>query len=318
MLYFLRAGHSSIKPGESVYNVSVRIIKKYISSARKNERGIKRDINSDYLHDYRVGLRKVRSLLSMFRGVFPEEECRTVRKKLGYIMKKTNRLRDLDVHLLEKDRFFEMAPDEFQRGLVIMFDLIREDRREAMAGVRNFLCSSGYIDIQREISGVLKRPSDAARGPDAGVGVYDYAVKRIAEHYNDAMAVALSISPESTYKDIHKLRIECKKLRYIINFFQPLFSLSEVNEILLSLEGVQDVLGRYNDLSVQIEYLSSFTSRYKLPSEDIAAVELSTAFVIESLKNLLAECREEADSQITMFTGEEAKKKYMNLFGNSG
>jgi len=65
--------------------------------ARQNEDGIKADYDTEFLHDYRVSLRKVRSVLSLFKG-----ENIALKQAFSDIMKGTNQLRDLDVYLLDK------------------------------------------------------------------------------------------------------------------------------------------------------------------------------------------------------------------------
>jgi len=64
---------------------------------------------------------------------------------------------------------------------------------------------------------------------------------------------------------MHALRIECKKLRYLIEFFAGLFPANEIALLSRYLKKLQDNLGEFNDLCIQQEYLLSLAA--ELPGE---------------------------------------------------
>ncbi len=54
---------------------------------------------------------------------------------------------------------------------------------------------------------------------------------------------------------VHQLRINCKKLRYLMEFFAPLFPENEIKTLIKALKLLQDNLGNFNDYSVQQIFL---------------------------------------------------------------
>ena len=54
-----------------------------------------------------------------------------------------------------------------------------------------------------------------------------------------------------TDEDLHNLRIDCKKLRYLLEFFTSLFPKTQMKLLIKQLKQLQDNLGDFNDLSVQ-------------------------------------------------------------------
>lgn len=66
------------------------------------------------------------------------------------------------------------------------------------------------------------------------------------------------INETSPDKNLHQLRIECKKLRYLLEFFTSLFPQDEIAFLIGQLKKLQDNLGRFNDLSIQQEKLNHF------------------------------------------------------------
>src|SRR6185369_7776489 len=51
-----------------------RIVRTILEIAMRNVPGILNDLDTEFLHDYRICLRKIRSLLSLVKGVYPAGE----------------------------------------------------------------------------------------------------------------------------------------------------------------------------------------------------------------------------------------------------
>jgi CHAD domain-containing protein len=64
-----------------------------------------------------------------------------------------------------------------------------------------------------------------------------------------------AIGPDSPPKELHALRIQAKKLRYLLDAVRPLYDEAEVERPLAVLKKLQDVLGGYHDAMVQQELL---------------------------------------------------------------
>jgi CHAD domain-containing protein len=50
---------------------------------------------------------------------------------------------------------------------------------------------------------------------------------------------------------VHRLRIDCKKLRYLLEFFRNVFEPKSITPMVHSLRQLQDHLGDFNDLELQ-------------------------------------------------------------------
>ena len=106
---------------EPSIEVAADIIRTYLAVARQNEAGVIADIDTEFLHDYRVSLRRVRSVLSLFKGVFSPEQTDALKREFSDLMAPTGRVRDLDVYLLEKDIYFNLIPPNLHQGAEAMF-----------------------------------------------------------------------------------------------------------------------------------------------------------------------------------------------------
>ena len=67
---------------------------------RANEAGVRAALDTEFLHDYRVAVRRTRSALSQLKGVFDPSRLAPFRKEFAWLGEVTGPLRDLDVYLL--------------------------------------------------------------------------------------------------------------------------------------------------------------------------------------------------------------------------
>jgi len=82
-------------------------------------------------------------------------------------------------------------------------------------------------------------------------------------------AMSAAIDSQSADEKIHELRIEFKKLRYLIEFFVDLLPKRRTGKIAGKIKKIQTILGNYNDYCIQIEFLSGYV--------DDTRVEMSKA-----------------------------------------
>ena len=83
----------------------------------------------------------------------------------------------------------------------------------------------------------------------------DFACRLVLKRYGKVCKIARSIDGKTADDVIHQLRIHCKKLRYLMEFFSPLFPENEIKTLIKSLKVLQDNLGNFNDYSVQQKFL---------------------------------------------------------------
>lgn len=93
----------------------------------------------------------------------------------------------------------------------------------------------------------------------------DRAAGKLGVKVNDAFPVVLSDS--SKVEELHRLRKDCKKLRYILEMVPPAGrkKYERAVSLALALEELQDMLGAIRDSDITIEYLQG--SRTKVAGE---------------------------------------------------
>ena len=67
---------------------------------------------------------------------------------------------------------------------------------------------------------------------------------------------------------LHRLRIDAKKLRYLLEFFHSLYPAPEINARIKELKRLQDILGGFNDMEIQRDTARRFRIASFTPTQD--------------------------------------------------
>lgn len=204
-------------------------------------------------HQLRVGLRRLRSALKLFKSLLDPEIASHLNAEARDIAAVAGDLRDLDVlieDIIEPCR--PHAPSSID--LEALVDTVEKRRsvaqnniRELLSGVRfrRFLLTLGsYTETKgwrRSASTDQKRNLAAPIGGLAKTAL-SKCWKRVAKHAR--MLEELSI------EERHTMRKDLKKLRYAIEFFLPLYNKSDAKPFLKKLRSLQDMFGYLNDVAM--------------------------------------------------------------------
>jgi len=271
------------RPDLPAWLAVTRMARQMIDAARTHEPGVIDAIDTEFLHQYRVALRKARSLLALTRGVLDDVATRRFRETLGDIARRTNRLRDLDVYLLDESSYRKLCPPQLRDGLGVMFDDYRAERDAAQRKVAAYLQSKTYRDTIEALHRDLHATARSHRGPDAQAPIIDIARKRIGRRYRKARRLGMSIDDKTPDDRVHDLRIECKKLRYLLEFFQPILPRREVAALVKQLKKLQNTLGEFNDLAVQQQSLHNYLAGKEGLNGNTADVAMSIGGLVSAL-----------------------------------
>ncbi len=304
-----------ITPDTAAFDAANDIIAAYIPVARANEPGIIAEHDTKFLHDYRISLRKIRSVLSLFKGIYEQERTDALKARFSELMARTGRMRDLDVYLLERQKYYDLLPQILHGGLDMLFARFAEERKEEHAKLARHLRSKSYGKEMAKLEKLFDTRKKLTRGSKADLSAQGYARALIWKRYRKVCATAAAIDADTTDSEIHTLRIHCKKLRYLMEFFAPLFPQAEVRSLIKPLKRLQDNLGLFNDYAVQQESLNAFLSQLDERSQD-GALELaqSVGALIAMLHRLQIEERARVTESFARFDSSETRRTFRTLF----
>ncbi len=301
---------------EPAIQVATDIIHTFLNVARQNESGIVADLDTEFLHDYRVSLRRVRSVLSLFKGVYSEAQTAQLKQEFSELMSPTGRLRDLDVYLLEKQSFFNIVPATLHAGLDEMFNRFQAERKRTLARLTRQFRSAAYEEQMRRLTDLFSDVSHLEPGPNADLGAFEYARSLIWKRYRKVCKLARGITPETPDEAVHDLRIHCKKLRYLMEFFAPLFDRGTFKKIIKPLKRLQDNLGLFSDCAVQQLALLEFVQRQPAGRAD-SGLSMGVGGVIAVLDQKQRSERNRVISNFEHFDSPDIRHLFRALFHNA-
>lgn len=304
----------TLQPGMTARAALQVILKFLFNIISANVGGIKADVDTEFLHDFRVAIRRTRSALSQVKGVVPKEICDAFRSDFAVLQKASNHLRDLDVYLLNRENYRRMLPLEFQSGLDPLFKKVQEERSREHQHFIQAISADSFRKLMESWRAFLDAASEPAATKNSPKPILKLAAKFIFKAYHRTIASGKNITDNSPTSDLHLLRIECKKLRYLLEFFASLFPAEEMSQLIDQLKKLQDNLGRYNDLSVQQKSLKRYLAAIASEHEEAATICLAIGGLITSLYHEQQKIRLAFADIFAEFSGPENEQIYQKLF----
>lgn len=304
-----------IGPHDTAFDAVTRIVAAYLPMLRAHEAGIIADHDSEFLHDYRIGLRKIRMVLGLFNGTYRADRTEALRMRFAALMHATGPLRDLDVALLDRDRAFSLLPPVLHPGLETLFLTLKAERQAAHLAVAAHLQSRSYAAEIADLTRLFTKPRHLGPGRLAEMPAQDIALRLIRARHQKICTLADRITPDTPDADLHLLRLHFKKLRYLLEFFAPLFPALPFKTIRKAIKELQDLLGQFNDGSVQQVNLQDFLSRQ--PAGTSIAMAQSVGALMAVLHGRQAAERAAALTALQAFTGPQLRASFDTLISGA-
>ena len=210
---------------------------------RVNVDGTLRQLDTEFLHDLRVSVRRARSLVGVSQDVLPDRVRNRLTIELKWLGDATSTSRDLDVYLLGFDELVTHVPEP--ETLEPFRALLVRHHRQAHGRLNRTLRSARFQRLTETWDGV-RRPGVPAAGPVGPLA--DRLLKRAWRRVEKRGG---AITVESPAEALHDLRKRCKELRYLLEFFAGLYDAGAHGEIVAELKKLQSNLGDFQDAESQ-------------------------------------------------------------------
>ncbi|MEI8102465.1 MAG: CHAD domain-containing protein [Chlorobium sp.] len=306
---------TKLHPDATIHESALLLLEHTFSVMLLNKNGIKKNIDSEFLHDYRVALRRTRSIMKLLMGIFNERENQYFLNLFRTLGKRTNDLRDRDVYLLRKKSYCNSLPPNLQPSLIPFFDNIAESRKVFHRRLSRYLSSSDYQVSLNEWEGFLNQQTlpDVERTPQGSRSTKSVALETIKRAWKKLLRRGRQISRETTDTELHALRIDCKKLRYLLEFFASIFQPDAIIPVIRQLKELQENLGAFVDASVQLHFLHQQLEL--IHSDTLFAASMGGLMV--TLFQKKEEARLKFNKTFTSFDHEETSQLFHDLLTGS-
>ncbi len=259
-----------------------------LQAMENNLPGVIADVDSEFLHDFRIAVRRTRSLISQLKMVLPAKETIHFNKEFKWLGSVTGAVRDLDVYLLKQQEYQDMLPEQLHPGLAAFFQSLEQVRKKELRLMQIALCSDRLPKLVKDWEVFLtSAPKKSWEG--SGKSCKKVAMKVIDKRFKRIINDGHKIDASSPEESLHTLRIQGKKLRYLVEFFRSFFPEENVDVFLKQMKKLQNNLGDFNDLTVQQEMLC----RYQ---EGLSGRSKRTVMIASALGGLISHLNDEQNS----------------------
>lgn len=275
-----------------------------------NEPGVLAETDTEFLHDYRVAVRRTRSVLRQMPGVFPDRVMERFSRQFARLAQVTGEPRDMDVCLMALDRL----EADFPPSLEPLRELMRAHAVVAHESLNHYLGSSACRRLMSRWGTFLAKPcprrpvAENARRP-----VGELASHRIWKLYRSLLKEGSAITGASPADELHQLRKTAKKLRYMMDQFHDLYLPERMAPLIRSLKSLQSLLGDYQDIDVQIKRLEVFADELYRRGAPVSAL-LGIGVLLGRLHDREACLRGNFEACFARFSRRGQQKKYRRLF----
>jgi CHAD domain-containing protein/CYTH domain-containing protein len=240
----------SCTPEEGARRLAIRWIDDAIAAgARALEGG-----DGEALHDLRVALRKLRTVLRTYRDALRKSVKRKHRERLRELVGSTGQGRDAEVQLAWLEETAPSIEPHERAGAEWLRERLADRKEIAYLRLRSAtgpalleLLPKLRRDLERyAIERVVHQPPDDRRFADVTAEL----LRVQTEELRDALRRVRSIEDEEL---AHEARIHGKRLRYLL---EPLRDeVADAKEVTKTLKTLQDLLGELNDVAVRTRAL---------------------------------------------------------------
>lgn len=294
-----------------------QVIRQLLKVVLVNESGVRSAADIEFLHDFRVAVRRLRSAIGQVREVFPPDRVETLRRELRWLGRVTGPKRDHDVFLETFDEYLEDLPDWVRGGLegLRAFLVSREEheQEELVAA----LDSERYRRLIAELKAVA-RPRQGAKGEpelpaNATRPIWEVAGESLHRAAKKVRKRAAAVGSETPAEQVHRLRIQGKKYRYLLEMFRSLYPKGELSAEIKTLKKLQEVLGTFNDLAVQGATLRRLASKMEAEEEVATAI----GFLIARLEERQKDIRDHLGAALEKYLQPENRRRERKLFATA-
>ena len=247
---------ANLKSGEALRALFLSIYKEI----KRLKSDYLQDHDEEILHNLRVNLRKVRSLLKIFNGVFDEKVTLFFGENFKILANSTNKKRDLDI-------FLGFLSEQKHANELIYF--VQKALNLEYENIKSYLSDEENYAFLKEWEIFLNE------GEFYRSKLFDVSLSRLGSFKLRTLLVLAqkrlkNLDQDCPNESFHKIRIELKKVRYTYEFLSEIFYFDGLKKYEERLKDMQEIFGALQDYDVWLgilERLPEVAGKEKLESK---------------------------------------------------
>jgi CHAD domain-containing protein len=292
----------SMPAGQAVGAILGRLREQMLS----HEDGVRAQLDHEFLHEWRVALRRARSIIRQVPGVLPPDDVESLGSELGWLGSVTSPVRDLDVYLEE------LAPDG-EGELAPLVSYLVNRRVMAQGELVAALDSARFRRLLESWEALEGAPPDLAAAPESARPAAEVAARSIDRAHRRVLRRGAAIGPDTPPEALHSLRKRAKELRYLLECFQTLYPDDQRSVVVRELKALQDNLGEYQDCQVQAATLRTMADDLLDARTAPASTLMAMGRLADGLDERQSRARAEFDDRFRRFSSPDNRKRFASL-----
>lgn len=222
-----------------------------------HESGIVGDDAIRHVHQMRVATRRLRSAFRVLGDYYDPTMIHPILKSLKHTARLLGEVRDLDV-MISRIKELQLSGNEAQKATFeMLIQQLTRKQNTVRAHLLDWLDSREYRRFIKRFSAFLSEAGCGALPLENSVTPYQvrHVVPIIFHEQLSKVRAYDTVLPSTDANLLHRLRIECKRLRYTLNFFDSVLG-ATVGDFIDEIKYLQEYLGQLNDLVTAQMYLS--------------------------------------------------------------
>jgi CHAD domain-containing protein len=283
-----------MEPGLPAAVAVARVLRSFLGELEAALDGTVTDIDIEFLHDFRVAVRRSRAAVKLLGDVLPPALVAWVTPQLKWLGDLTTPSRDLDVLLHELPtltaRLTSGRADDLEPLMLHLVRLRADERCRLVRGLQSArferFCSRWRASLQELVSW----DGQPRAGPTAAM----VGVERLARMERRVLLRGSRITSASPAEDLHDLRKRAKELRYLLETFIPMLDPGHAPGAVKELKALQDVLGSFQDSEAQRDAIHALAA-------DMIAREGASAPTILAMGEIAGRLQKDQDASRAQF-----------------
>jgi CHAD domain-containing protein len=255
----LEAQIQPIAPQDTMSEAGRKGLLKIFIQMLNHESGSHTGEDPEDVHQMRVATRRIRSAFRQLRRYYRPKVISTYRRRLRKIAQALGAVRDLDVLIADLSQFQSTLDGEQQVDLQTVIEGLNQKRKSAREELVGVLDAKAYRRFVKDFSDFLTSPGEGAKLLHSDDIVPIQVRHVLPGMIHQCLAAVLAydaVLDDADAETLHGLRIEFKRLRYLVSLFDDLLG-SQTDDFIEELKAIQDHLGRLNDIAIAHEHLDT-------------------------------------------------------------
>jgi CHAD domain-containing protein len=286
-----------------------RLLLRLLDTMELNVPGVLRDIDTEFLHDFRVAVRRTRSAIKLLGQVLPADLAEHYKAEFKWLGDVTTPIRDLDVHLLGfgamTEQLVAASPADLEPLRAFLVRRRAREFRRLAAALRGPRFRAIIQDWRKALLEIRDVDGPRRRHPTAVA----LALSTTGRAFRRIVAQGSAITPASAPESLHDLRKRAKELRYLLEFFAPLHDPVAYRKVVSDLKQLQDCLGEFQDSEVQRHEIHALADAMLAERAAPAATLLAMGEIAAKLTLSQAEARTEFAARFGRFAGPAGRER---------